>query len=145
MIKTNKHTIEAVVDRLSLSLSNTKDRLFLDNLKSRLTDSISQSLNLSEGNVKLAKILDSGFELPEYPKKFEDHLFSEKFACPVDNITLEEIEPRTFSFNSPHGACQDCSGLGKILKVDPALVFSEELSIMEGGILPFSNMFEHYN
>lgn len=143
LIKTNKHTIEVVVDRLSLSLANSRDTLFLNNLKSRLTDSISQALNLSEGNVKLAKVIDAGFELPEYPKKFEDHLFSEKFACPIDNITLEEIEPRTFSFNSPHGACPTCSGLGKILKVEVSLVFSEDLSIMEGGILPYSNMFEH--
>ncbi|MBI4157816.1 excinuclease ABC subunit UvrA, partial [Candidatus Woesebacteria bacterium] len=143
LLKTNKHTIETVIDRLSLSQANTKDKLFLNNLKSRLTDSASQALNLSEGTIKIAKITDEGFDLPQYPKKFEDHLFSEKFACPVDNITLEEIEPRTFSFNSPHGACPTCSGLGKILKVEPDLVFSEELSIMEGGILPFSNMFEH--
>ena len=91
----------------------------------------------------MAQIKDAGFEMPEYPKKFENHLFSEKFACPVDNIQIPEIEPRTFSFNSPHGACPSCSGLGKILKVEPDFVFAPEISITEGGILPFATMFEH--
>ena len=87
--------------------------------------------------------MDKSFEIPDYPKDFDDHLFSERFACPLDNIQIPEIEPRTFSFNSPHGACPECSGLGKILKVDEGLLFSEEISITEGGILPFKNMFEH--
>ncbi|MCJ7805083.1 excinuclease ABC subunit UvrA [Patescibacteria group bacterium] len=143
LIKTNKHSIEAVVDRLSLSLSNLKDPIFKENLKSRISDSIEQALKLSDGNIILSQILDKGFELPEYPKKFTDHLFSEKFACPVDNIQIPEVEPRTFSFNSPYGACPNCSGLGKILKVEPHLIFSEMLSITEGGILPFASMFEH--
>lgn len=143
LIKTNKHTIEAVVDKISLSASNLKDKLFSENLKSRLADSFQQALNLSEGNAVLAQIKDTGFEMPDYPKKFENHLFSEKFACPVDNIQIPEIEPRTFSFNSPHGACPSCSGLGRILKVEPDFVFAEEISIREGGILPFATMFEH--
>lgn len=134
LIKTNKHTIEAVIDKISGVGTE---------LKSRLTDSIQQALNLSEGLVVLAQVLDSGFSIPEFPKKFENHLFSERFACPIDNISLPEIEPRTFSFNSPHGACPKCTGLGKILKADPVLVLSPELSILEGGILPFSTMFEH--
>jgi excinuclease ABC subunit A len=143
LIKTNKHTIEVEIDRISLTLSSLKDKIYEDNLKSRLTESIQQALNLSAGNVVLAQVLDSGFEMPEFPKKFSDHLFSEKFSCPVDNIQLPEIEPRTFSFNSPHGACPSCSGIGKILKVDPALVFSDQLSITEGGILPLGATFEH--
>jgi excinuclease ABC subunit A len=143
LIKTNKHTIEALVDKISVSSQNLKDKVFFENLKSRLTDSIQQALNLSEGSVILTEVLDKGFEMPEYPKEFANHLFSERFACPVDNIELPEIEPRTFSFNSPHGACPVCSGLGKILKVEPDMVFAPELSITEGGILPFSSMFEH--
>lgn len=143
LLKNNKHTIEAVVDRISVGVSNLKDEVFNQNLKSRLTDSMRQALDLSQGSAVMAQVLDSGFEMPEIPKKFTNHLFSEKFACPVDNIQLPEIEPRTFSFNSPHGACPSCSGIGRILKVEPALVLSEELSIMEGGILPFGNMFEH--
>jgi excinuclease ABC subunit A len=143
LIKTNKHTIEVIIDKISLVSSNLKDKLFIENLTSRLADSVGQALNLSEGNAVLAQIKDPGFEMPDYPKKFENHLFSEKFACPVDNIQIAEIEPRTFSFNSPHGACPSCSGLGKILKVEAAFVFAPEISITEGGILPFATMFEH--
>lgn len=143
LIKTNKHTIEAVIDRVSVAGSNLKDKIFWENLRSRISDSITQALNLSDGTVVFAEVLDSGFELPEIPKKFTNHLFSEKFACPIDNISIPEIEPRTFSFNSPHGACPTCSGLGKILKVEPDLVFAADISILEGGILPFSSMFEH--
>ena len=143
LIKTNKHTIEAVIDRIALNTASLRDPTSRQEIKSRLADSIQQSLNLSEGLVVLAHVQDKEFTMPTYPKKFENHLFSERFACPVDNISLPEIEPRSFSFNSPQGACPTCSGLGKILKAEPELIFSEELSIMEGGILPFSNMFEH--
>jgi len=143
LIKTNKHTIEAVIDRIALTMGNFKGATFKGELKSRLADSIQQALNLSEGLVILGQVLDKDFQMPASPKKFKDHLFSEKFSCPVDNISMPEIEPRIFSFNTPHGACPTCTGLGKILKVEPELVFSKELSILEGGILPFSNMFEH--
>ncbi len=143
LIKTNKHTIDAVIDRIGVSKANIKDTIFFQNLKSRLSESIQASLNLSDGLAVVAEILDSGFDIPEFPKEFNDNLFSERFACPVDNISLPEIEPRTFSFNSPEGACPACSGLGKILKADQKLILSPELSILEGGILPFSTMFEH--
>lgn len=143
LIKTNKHTIEAVIDRIALTIDSFRGQSSKAELKSRLADSIQQSLNLSEGMVVFAQVLDKDFQMPVNPKKFKDHLFSERFACPVDNINLPEIEPRTFSFNSPQGACPTCTGLGKILKVEPDLIFSPELTINEGGILPFSNMFEH--
>ena len=143
LIKTNKHSIEAVIDRLVFTISTFKGQAFKAELKSRLADSIQQSLNLSEGMVVLAQVKDKEFTMPTNPKVFTDHLFSERFACPVDNISLPEIEPRTFSFNSPHGACTTCTGLGKILKADAELAISPELSILEGGILPFSTMFEH--
>ncbi len=143
LIKTNKHDIEAFVDKLSVSDRDIKDKLFLDNLRSRLTDSVEQALKLSEGTVILSEITDKDLQMPEFPKDFVDHLFSEKFSCPFDNISLPEIEPRTFSFNTPHGACPRCSGIGRILEVDPTLVFSEDISITEGGILPFANTFEH--
>jgi len=142
LIKTNKHSIEAVIDKLSLSDQNLKDPSFMANLNSRLSEAVSQGLNLSQGNLILAEIKDPGFEIPEYPKKMDDHLFSELFACPIDNIQIPEIEPRTFSFNSPHGACPTCGGLGKMLKIDPQLIFAPELSVTEGGILPFSGLFE---
>jgi excinuclease ABC subunit A len=143
LIKTNKHNIDVIVDKLSVTKSGYKKKIFKENLKSRLSESIEQSLKLSDGLLIIAEILDKSFALPDYPKTFSDHLFSERFACPVDNIQLPEIEPRTFSFNSPHGACPGCSGIGKILKVDPSIVLSKEISIKEGAIIPFSNMFEH--
>lgn len=142
LIKTNRHTIEVIIDRVSATNRDIKDQIYLQNMKSRVSDSIESALKLSDGLVILSEVEDASLEFPQYPKEMRDHLFSEKFACPVDNIQLPEIEPRTFSFNSPHGACPACSGLGKLLKVDPDLVLQGELSIMEGGILPFSNMFE---
>lgn len=143
LIKTNKHTIDAVIDRISVSKKELKDQNFKKNFKTRLSDSIQKALLLSEGQVVISEILDSGFDMPDLPKKMEDHLFSEKFSCPFDNISLPDIEPRTFSFNTPHGACPRCTGLGKILKVEPNLVFSDELTIKEGGILPFGHMFDN--
>lgn len=143
LIKTNKHSIEVIIDRIGVSYKDIKNQVYKDNVKSRLSDSITQALQMSDGMVVVSEIKDKGYEIPDFPKVFEDHLFSEKFACPVDNISLPEIEPRTFSFNSPHGACPRCTGLGKILEVDRERVFSLELSIMEGGILPFSAIFEH--
>lgn len=143
LIKTNKHSIEAVVDRISLANGDLKDEVQKQNLKTRMTDSVEQALNLADGAIIATRVLDSDFEFPQYPKKFEDHLFSERFACPVDNLSLPEIEPRSFSFNSPHGACPKCLGIGKIMKVNEMAVFSPLLSIKEGGILPFSTIFEH--
>lgn len=143
LIKTNKHTIEAVVDKLTVSGKELKDKVARENLKTRLTDDVEQALKLTEGLVVASEVLDKGFSMPESPKEFKDHLFSEKFACPIDNIQIPEIEPRSFSFNSPQGACEECNGIGKILKAEVDLVISEELSILEGGILPFQNMFEH--
>lgn len=143
LIKTNRHTIDAIIDRLALTADNFKSDSSRNELRNRLADSTQQALNLSEGLVVMGQVLDKEFTMPSSPKEFIDHLFSERFACPVDNISLPEIEPRTFSFNSPQGACPTCTGLGKILKVDPDLLFSPELTIMEGGILPFQNMFEH--
>lgn len=142
LLKTNKHTIDLVVDTISLSLKNAEDKIYFDNLRSRFFDSMRQALDLADGFLIVSEIKDSGFTIPEFPKNFEDHLFSEKFSCPVDNLSFPEIEPRSFSFNSPHGACPECTGLGKILKVEPKLVISPELSILEGGLLPFSTMFE---
>ncbi|MFV1917475.1 MAG: excinuclease ABC subunit UvrA, partial [Patescibacteria group bacterium] len=143
LIKTNKHTIEVIVDKNIVNTKDLKGKIYKENLRSRLSDSIEQALKLSDGLVILSEVLDLGFEIPQYPKRLKDHLFSERFSCPVDNIQIPEIEPRTFSFNSPHGACPTCNGIGKILKAEPNLVFSPEISITEGGILPFKNMFEH--
>ena len=143
LIKTNKHSIEVVIDRISLSNKDIKNEGFAKNLKSRISQSVELTLKLSQGLVIISEIMDKALEMPEFPKDMVDHLYSEKFSCPVDNIQLPEIEPRTFSFNSPHGACEVCHGIGKILKIDPSLILSPDISITEGGILPFANIFEH--
>jgi len=143
LIKTNKHTIEVVIDKISFVSKDIKDVTFVANFKSRLSESLEQALKLSDGLVILSFIDDPSFEIPDNPKNFEDHLYSEMFTCPVDNIQLPEIEPRSFSFNSPHGACPNCSGLGTLLKVDENLIYSRKISITEGGVLPFGNMYEN--
>lgn len=139
LIKTNKHSIDAVVDRLVIEKKSSADPTFL----SRLSQSIETALKLGEGSVIVADVLDASLEFPTEPKKMEDHLYSERFACPVDNIALSEIEPRLFSFNSPHGACPTCTGLGSLLEIDPEVVLNPILSIAEGGILPWSKLSTH--
>ncbi|MBI2404891.1 excinuclease ABC subunit UvrA [Candidatus Gottesmanbacteria bacterium] len=143
LIKTNKHSIDVVVDKISIDKKSIKEPIFYANLRSRITDGIEGALSLSDGLVIVADIVEGGFTITDKPKKFSDHIFSEKFACPICNISLSEIEPRSFSFNSPHGACPSCSGIGSILTVDPQLVINPILSISEGGILPFARMFFH--
>jgi excinuclease ABC subunit A len=114
--KYKKHSIEAVVDRLVTGQPEDK---------SRIADSVETALKLGAGVVLVA--VEGGEEL----------LFSEHFACVHCGISLGEIAPRTFSFNSPHGACLECTGLGVKLEIDPELVLNKELSIMEGAIRPW--------
>lgn len=134
LIKTNKHTIEVVID--AMILSKETDTL-------RLSNDVEQGLKLGNGEIIVGIIHDKGFEMPEYPKEIAEELFSEKFACPVCNISIPEVEPRIFSFNTPHGACPQCNGLGTVLTVDPALALNDNLTINEGGILPFANTLMH--
>ncbi|MCL4353476.1 excinuclease ABC subunit UvrA [Patescibacteria group bacterium] len=134
LIKTNKHTIESVIDQVVI----TKDTD-----KSRISSSVEQALALGNGELIVSVVEDKGFEMPDKPKKMQDNFFSEKFACPVDKIFLPEVEPRIFSFNTPHGACPVCDGLGTILTVDKDLVFNDNLTISEGGIMPYSNLLSH--
>ncbi len=116
--KNKKHTIEAVVDRLQIEKNGNA---------TRLADSIETALKLGSG-VVLVKILDG-----------EESLFSEHFACVYCGISLGEIAPRTFSFNSPYGACPACTGLGCKLEIDPNLVIPEKgLSLAEGAIQPWT-------
>jgi excinuclease ABC subunit A len=131
LIKTNKHTIELILDAMVLSKETDRTRLATD---------VEQALQFGDGEMIVSIIKDASFTLPEKPKEMEDQLFSEKFACPVCNISLPEIEPRIFSFNTPHGACPACAGLGRVLNADPELIFNPNLSINEGGIVPFFNI-----
>ena len=113
-----KHEIEAVVDRIVVR----------DGIAPRLADSFETALALSDG-VVYAENADNG----------ERTVFSSRFACPVSGFTIEEIEPRLFSFNSPHGACPACDGLGVESFFDPALVVPDErLSLAGGAIMPWA-------
>jgi excinuclease ABC subunit A len=115
--KYKTHDIDVVVDRLVAG----------PDLGNRLADSLETALKLS-GDVVLVNLVD----------KEEDLLFSERLACPICNISLEQIEPRSFSFNSPHGACPECTGLGTTLEIDPDLVIPNgHLSLEEGAIAPW--------
>ncbi len=146
LIKTNKHSIDVIVDRLVLeqktNFAKTNDEA-KDPIVTRLTQSVETALKLGEGSVIVGEVKDASLDFPANPKDVEDHLFSERFACPVDNIALSEIEPRLFSFNSPHGACPECSGLGTILEIDPDAVLNPILSIAEGGVLPWQKLSTH--
>ena len=121
-----KHEISILVDRIVLN----------SNLGNRLADSIETALNLSGG---LIFIEYENETLPKKYRKIEKITFSSKFACPVSGFTIEEIEPRLFSFNSPYGACEECEGLGVNLNVDPNLVVpNEKKSLADGAIEPWS-------
>ena len=121
-----KHDISILVDRIILNSS----------LGNRLAEGIETSINLSNG------LLFVEYENETLPKKFrkiEKLIFSTKFSCPESGFTIEEIEPRLFSFNSPYGACEECEGIGIKLNVDPNLVVpNEKKSIADGAIEPWS-------
>jgi excinuclease ABC subunit A len=124
--KTRRHTIEAVVDRLVVrSGEGGLDR-------TRLHDSVETALELGDGVLTLLVVDREG-------KPLEEHLFSEHFACPDCGVSLPAIEPRSFSFNAPHGACPRCQGLGTQRRVDPDLIIpNPDLSIREGAVAPWS-------
>ena len=119
--KQEKHTIEVVVDRLTAKADS----------KSRLTDSIETALRLASGIVLLDFVDAKGAE--------KERTYSEHLACHDCNLSFEELEPRSFSFNSPFGACPECSGIGTKLEVDEELVVPDDsISINEGAIAPWS-------
>jgi excinuclease ABC subunit A len=123
-----QHTIEVVVDRLIVpELVSGDNDIGINPDTGRVADSVEQALKLGSGTVIVATMAGDNSE---------DLIFSEHFACVYDNISLGEIEPRTFSFNSPHGACPECTGLGHRLEVDPDLVIpNKSLSIEDGAIV----------
>jgi excinuclease ABC subunit A len=139
-----KHDIYILVDRIVLNSS----------LGNRLAESIESSVNLANG---LVFIEYEDETLPKKFRKLEKLIFSTKFACPESGFTIEEIEPRLFSFNSPFGACEECEGIGIKLNVDPNLVIpNQKKSIADGAIEPwaksttlyyaqtFSSLSKHY-
>jgi len=113
--KNKKHSIEVVVDRIVLE----------GDFKERLTESVELSLKIGSGLMIV-------HELPS-----KDHLFSEHFACPHCEVSMEELSPRMFSFNSPYGACPHCDGLGSHMEIDPELVVPDKTkSLIQGAIFP---------
>ena len=121
--KQEKHTIDVVVDRLTVKAES----------KTRLTDSIETALRLASGLVIL-DFVDLKVGAPEKERTYSEHM-----ACHDCGLSFEELEPRSFSFNSPFGACPDCSGIGTKLEVDEELVIpNDELSINEGAIAPWA-------
>ena len=121
-----KHDISVLVDRIVL---NSK-------LGNRLAESIEAAVNLSNG---LVFVEYEDETLPEKFRKIEKLIYSTKFACPESGFTIEEIEPRLFSFNSPYGACEECEGIGIKLNVDPNLVIPDDRkSIADGAIEPWA-------
>lgn len=111
--KNKKHNIEIVVDRLKIR----------ENIKSRLADSLEICCSLSDGLVIIE--VDGN----------EDLTFSQNYACPEHGVGVEELEPRMFSFNNPQGACEECTGLGKFMRIDPErIVPDDSLSVMQGAI-----------
>ena len=123
--KNKKHWIEIVVDRIVVR----------EGIEGRLADSIETALRRADGLVLIHVLGRRGQEGAE-PQEL---LFSEKLACPDCGISIEELSPRMFSFNSPYGACPQCDGLGVRMEIDPDLVINKNLSIREGGILPWAS------
>ena len=122
--KNFKHNIEVIVDRIKID----------EKYKNRITQSVETALSLSDGVIYF---YDSNNK--------KNHIFSSKFACPISGFTIEEIEPRLFSFNSPNGACESCDGLGYKEKFDPELIIgNQELSIKDGVILPLNKNNQFY-
>ncbi len=140
--KQKKHKIEIVVDRLSINdyekltqdekaAASSGESAGLDeefkSFRQRLTDSVETSLNYGEGEI-IVNLFDQQ----------KDILFSENLVCKHDGISYPMIEPHTFSFNSPHGACTRCNGLGHIREIDEREIYNGNLTIAEGGIFPWA-------
>ncbi len=122
--KYEKHDIEVIVDRLAVK----------DNARRRLTDSVETALVLS-GGVVILDLVDLPADDPHRERMYSEHL-----ACLYDDLSFDELEPRSFSFNSPWGACPDCTGLGTKLEVDPELIVPDESkSLAEGALAPWSS------
>ena len=121
-----KHNIDVVVDRIILDNTSLQKK-FIKNTKSRLAESIETSLNLSNGILYVDNISTK-----------ENKVYSSRFACPVSGFTIEDIEPRLFSFNNPQGACKECDGIGYEKYFDEKLIVPDDSkSIIEGALRPW--------
>ncbi len=125
-----KHDIEVVVDRL----------VSREGVQRRLTDSVETALGLA-GGLLVVELVDADADDPQRERRFSEHR-----SCPNDHVlTLDEIEPRTFSFNAPYGACPECTGIGSRLEVDPELIVpDDELSLAQGAVAPWAQTSSEY-
>ena len=150
--KYKRHSIEVVVDRYVVRHAEAPEggrraadgrpidpdsgEVIPDPDAARLADSIETALRLGEGVVLIAPAARDD-EAPA----FEERRYSEKYSCPYDGFTIDELEPRSFSFNSPHGACPACTGLGTRLEIDPDLVLPDRSkSLAQGALVPWAKM-----
>jgi excinuclease ABC subunit A len=141
--KYKRHTIEVVVDRFVVHRgegdSSSADSSAAGDTErpdsTRLADSVETALRLGEGVMMIAPVPRDGEE-----PQFEERRYSERYSCPYDGTTVDELEPRSFSFNSPHGACPSCTGLGSRLEIDPERVVNKNLSLADGGLVPWSRL-----
>jgi excinuclease ABC subunit A len=152
--KYKRHSIEVVVDRFIVRHSGGEDGGGADQGHgitsgegsappeterpdaARLADSVETALRLGEGVVLIAPVPRDG-----EPPQFEERRYSEQYSCPYDGTTVDELEPRSFSFNSPHGACPDCTGIGSRLEIDPDRVIpNKNLSLAKGALVPWARL-----
>jgi excinuclease ABC subunit A len=158
--KYKRHSIEVVVDRYVVRHAEAPEgaerapdgrpidpetgRAMPDPDAARLADSVETALRLGEGVVLIAPArAPSGASdaADDEPAAFEERRYSERFTCPYDGFTMDELEPRSFSFNSPHGACPACTGLGTRLEIDPDLVIPDRSkSLAQGALVPWAKM-----
>jgi excinuclease ABC subunit A len=150
--KYKRHSIEVVVDRFVVRHAEAPEGAARDDAgrpidpatgevmpdpdAARLADSVETALRLGEGVVLIAPAPGEG-----EPPAFEERRYSEKYTCPYDGTTIDELEPRSFSFNSPHGACPACAGLGSKLEIDPALLIPDRSkSLRQGALVPWARL-----
>jgi excinuclease ABC subunit A len=150
--KYKRHSIEVVVDRYVVRHAEAPEGAqldpdgrpidpatgepILDPDATRLADSVETALRLGEGVVLIAPA-----SREDAPPGFEERRYSERYTCAYDGTTIDELEPRSFSFNSPHGACPACTGLGTRLEIDPGLVIPDRSkSLAQGALVPWSRM-----
>jgi excinuclease ABC subunit A len=143
LLKNNKHTIEAVIDRVVVSKEILADTASRKELRSRLVSDTEEALKLSDGWVSVAYVNDPGLDFPEQPKQLELTEFTEKRVYPSTGEPVPDIEPRMFSFNTPHGACPACNGLGQIMAIEQTKMLAPALTLPEGAVIPFARMLEN--
>ncbi len=123
--KQKKHSIDIIIDKVKVNVDK-------DNM-ARLTEGVEKAVDLANGLVSICP-----YDKDEFCRE-KEIIFSRLFACPDCDITMPELEPRDFSFNSPHGACSDCDGLGTKLEIDPETVLNKNLTLAQGAIKPMSH------